>query len=248
MLLEKNQTVYIGAGGTCSAAFVSSATGSSLASIDKSKLYLVAGAGGGGAKYADNENGTGWNCKVYVGGTGGGVRGGDGGYSVWAVATSGGTQSAGGSSTDDGGAGSYGKGGTPSSQTDGSYWCSGGRGGDGYYGGAGGFGDAHYNGVDADGGAGGSGYIGGCPSFSYAGVVYSSSTEVGKGSAANTVGKVTVTIVAQYEPSTFTISENGVETSSIYAGVSITFNVTNPDTTAYPELYHTFDIRFGSLS
>lgn len=199
LLLKKGQTVYVGAGGTCSAAFVSSATGAKLSAISQSSLYFVAGAGGEGGKYEDNENDSGYNCKVYAGGVGGGAAGGPGGHSVWAVATSGGTQTAGGTSTENGGAGSYGTGGTPSSQWEGTaYWASGGRGGDGYYGGAGGYGDAHDNGVDADGGGGGSGYVK-TATLTVLSKTYTSTTSQGGGAAANTTGSVMVTYYARAE-------------------------------------------------
>ena len=48
LLLEKGQTVHVGAGGTCSAAFVAKESGGKLASIAKASLLFVAGGGGAG--------------------------------------------------------------------------------------------------------------------------------------------------------------------------------------------------------
>ena len=138
--LKKDEAVIVGAGGTCSAAFVAKHNSATmineLADVAKDNLYFVAGAGGGGS----NIN-TGADYKINgTGGNGGGTSGvaaSDGGK--------GGTQTAGGANyglyyEDDipasmGTAGSYGKGGDAGCDT-GTY---GGRGGDGYYGGGGGY-------------------------------------------------------------------------------------------------------------
>ena len=143
LLLEANQTVYVGAGGTCSAAFVSKATGSALKNIAKENLYFVAGTGGGGGANWGQQ----WNMKAGAGGAGGGTTGGKG-PQVNGTPGNGGTQTAGGSNTSQAGYG-YGNGGGYSNTNNTSF--HGGRGGDGLYGGAGGWG--------ADGGGGGSGYI-----------------------------------------------------------------------------------------
>lgn len=221
MLMEAGQTVYIGAGGYCSAAFVSKATGSSLAAISASNLYFVAGAGGqNGASWDANNNNGG------AGGDGGGTSGSNasevpyGGY--------GGTQTGGGSGAS--GSGSYGKGagGGYVNCTDGSgkYTSSSdrGRGGDGYYGGGGGDGFYGYAGA----GGGGSGYIH-TNSVQVNSKTYTNSTQQGGGAAADNVGSVTVIFYARAElPVIFNgttlerLIFNGVEAESlIYDGTKL---------------------------
>lgn len=238
LLLEKDQTIYVGAGGTCSAAFVSSATGTKLSAISKSSLYFVAGAGGGGGAAIDNEYGTGWNCCYVAGGIGGGTSGGTSqlDYFIGGTGgsqTSGGT--AGGESGNLGGNGAYGVGGTAGIRYDwGNYVGKGGRGGDGYYGGGGGHGFAYYDdslevgGGRGYGGGGGSGYVK-TASLTVGDKTYTSTTVSGSGSASNTKGKVIVTYYARTElPVVFNgttlekIIFNGVEiTSLIYNGTKL---------------------------
>lgn len=235
LLLEAGQTVYVGAGGVCRAAFVSSVDGSSLSAIDKSKLYLVAGAGGSGAAYYDNYNETGYNCKIDTGGNGGGTSGAAGSEtnSVDTGAGGGGTQSAGGAAGEttgsgvnaNGSAGSQGVGGTGSQANDNDhfqYKCYGGRGGDGYYGGGGGSCSADGGGISAAGGGGGSGYVK-TASFTHMGTTYKSTTSQGGGAASNKSGSVVVKYYAMGElPITFNgtkITElifNGTKVTSVY--------------------------------
>lgn len=214
LLLEKGQTVYIGAGGTCSAAFVSAVTGAKLSAIAKANLYFVAGGGGAGCLYGDGGNETGSNCTTRNGTAGGGTTGATSEYP--AVVGKPGTQTAGGAASDNytgntgAKAGSYGTGGA--SYGGGStYTAYGGRGGDGLYGGGGGYAKAESNGMVAGGGGGGSGYVK-TASFEVNGVTYTSSTTQGSGSAANSNGKVIVTYYAQAE---LPASYNGVKLTKI---------------------------------
>ena len=217
LLLENGQTVYVGAGGPCSAAFVSKVTGSALKNITKENLYFVAGAGGGGGANWGQQ----WGMKAGAGGAGGGVSGGGGGAANGANGA-GGSQTAGGSSGA-GSAAAYGVGGGG-----GGYWNNnntshwGGRGGDGYYGGGGGGGSS--------GGGGGSGYI-------YTGSIrvgsktYTNSTQQGGGAGSNARGSVQVSYHARAElPVIFNgttlerLLFNGVEVESlIYDGVKLFF-------------------------
>ena len=198
LLLEKGQTVYVGAGGTCSAAFIASQTGEKLSAIPASALFFVAGAGGAGGKsgfYESDKKGA-----VTAGGNGGGASGADG-----TSGGKGGTQSAGGAgygSQSDGtlpGSGAYGAGGTGGS--DDSYpvgACIGGRGGDGYYGGGGGSANASTNSATgannayAYGGGGGCGYVK-TGTLSVLSKTYTSTTSQGGGAASNANGSVVVT-------------------------------------------------------
>lgn len=189
LLLEAGQTVYVGAGGTCCAAFVSSANGSALSAISASKLYFVAGGGGAGGSFGESYNNTGWNCRATAGGNGGG--------SVGADATDegggGGTQSAGGTAKSDGfagGDGAYGTGGGRWRAWDGTYVAISGRGGDGYYGGAGGHGSATNSGSRSArgyGGGGGSGYIK-TSTLTVSGKTYTNTTTQGGGAAGGSEG------------------------------------------------------------
>lgn len=178
LLLEANQTVYIGAGGPGSAAFVAKAAGSSLANIAKANLHFVAGAGGG--------NGNGDSGRGAAGGKGGGSAGEKGGE-YWGTPGDGATQTSG---------YAYGTGepGRYTNRDDVSCW--GGRGGDGLYGG--------YCGKEGCvGGGGGSGYVY-SGSLTVNGKTYASSTAQGGGAAAGSNGSVVVTYYAQAElPVTF---------------------------------------------
>ena len=92
LLLEAGQKVYVGAGGPCSAAFVSKVTGSKLSSIAKENLYFVAGGGGGGGAMWGQQ----WNMKSGPGGNGGGSSGASGSASPdIGTGGSGGTQTSG---------------------------------------------------------------------------------------------------------------------------------------------------------
>ena len=230
LLLEQNETVYVGAGGCCRASFISKAYGSNLAAISASNLRFVAGAAGSGGGFTDKYNGTGYNCKLSPGGNGGGSSGakpstGD------AVAQSGnpGTQSGGGASAGSGSvAGSYGTGGNGNQYTAGNYGCHGGRGGDGYYGGSGGTGSRSDNGCISGGGAGGSGYIY-TSSIKVGSKTYTNSTSQGGGAGNNAAGSVVVTYYARAElPVIFNgttlerLIFNGVEVESlIYDGTRL---------------------------
>lgn len=200
LLLEKGQTVYIGAGGTCSAAFVSSANGSKLAAINKNNLYFVAGGGGRGGAYGESQNYTGYNCSATDGGMGGGTSGADspdGGK--------GGTQSAGGAAggsyvRHEGTPGSYGTGGEGAGASWGKYNAGGGRGGDGLYGGGGGHAYTHTTvgnpSARGFGGGGGSGYVK-AATLTVRDKTYTSSTKQGGGASSENVGSVKVTYIAR---------------------------------------------------
>lgn len=216
LLLEQGQTVYVGAGGTCSAAFVSSENGNKLSAVAQSSLYFVAGAGGEGASYTDKNNETGYNCDARSGAAGGGLEGGRSNNSGGGTQTQGGTSSAGGY------AGSYGTGGASRYEWGSNkYQCVGGRGGDGYYGGSGGYVYADERGIKADGGGGGSGFVR-TQTLTVGGETYTSSTTQGEGAAAMTAGSVTVTYYARGElPIIFNGTRlerlifNGTEVSSL---------------------------------
>jgi len=113
---------------------------------------LLVGAGGGGAGGSDMNN---WPSYGVDGGAGGGTTGIDGTDAHGRLGGHGGTQSAGGSSSNPCVEASFGLGATSSCSS--SNWIQGGGGGGGYYGGGAG---AHYGG----GGGGGSSYIGGVSS------------------------------------------------------------------------------------
>ena len=225
LLLEKGQTVYVGCGGPCSAAWVASANpgNAGIAQISASRLYFAAGAGGGGgATWGLN----GWG-PCGNGGNGGGGSGADGAAGSGADYGKGGTQSAGGSGDY---SGSYGIGGkgvyTNNDDGNGSGASgTGGDGGDGYYGGgAGGSGGSGY----ANGGGGGSGYVH-AAALTSGGRTYTSTTKQGGGAASNSSGSVTVTFAALAElPVTFDgtrltkIIFNGTEIKSlVYNGTTV---------------------------
>ena len=228
LLLNANQTVYVGAGGTCSAAFVSSVTGLKLSNISKGNLYFVAGAGGAGGNV---KKGSADDYHVYAGGNGGG----NSGATAPEGGAGGGTQSSGGaayvstsSKVGNGANGAYGTGGAGGGIGYSNGYAYGGRGGDGYYGGAGGYGRWHDNdmtgdwGLSAYGGGGGSGYVY-SNSLTVKDVTYTSSTTQGYGAAAGGIGNVTVTYYARAElPITFNgqtiekIEYNGVEIDSLW--------------------------------
>lgn len=202
--MTKGQTVYVGAGGTCSAAFVSASNGSKLSSVSKSSLYFVAGGGGaagrtyGGADYT----------QFGTGGNGGGTSGANGtsNNGVDPNGGEGGTQYAGGAGGSigsvKGNAGSYGAGGAGTYNEEGGVPAWGGRGGDGYYGGgSGGCASEHDSSSGntssfAYGGGGGSGYYK-TRSITVLGKTYTSSTTQGGGASAGSRGSVTVTYSAK---------------------------------------------------
>jgi len=197
LLLEAGQTVYIGAGGTCSAAFVSKINVSNLAATgSKDNLYFVAGAGGGGGANWGQQ----WGMKAGTGGVGGGTTGGVGNSAGHGTSGAGGTQTGPGSNTT---AGAYGqgKGGGYSNSDDISSW--GGRGGDGLYGGAGGWG--------SQGGGGGSGYIY-TDSIKVGSNTYTNATQQGGGAGSATVGSAEVTYYAAAE---LPVSFNGTKLMKI---------------------------------
>ena len=191
MLMEKGQRVYVGAGGYCSAAFVSTATGDELADIAAKDLLFIAGAGGQNGAAWDNATGNyGGN-----GGKGGGLTGEEAPKVGPSVGGKGGTQTAGGAAGASWEpAGTYGKGGNGGygNVNDTSY--ARGRGGDGYYGGGSGQGSQ----ANAAGGGGGSGYIY-RENLRVNSKTYTNSTVQGGGAAADTVGSVAVTFYARAE-------------------------------------------------
>ena len=209
LLLEAGQTIYIGAGGPCSAVFVSKVTGTALKNIAAENLYFVAGAGGGGGA----NWGQPYNMKAGTGGVGGGLTGAAGGGGGVGTPGSGGTQTSG------YGYG-YGGGGGYSNSDDTSFHA--GRGGDGYYGGTGAGG--------SQGGGGGSGYIY-TDSIKAGSKTYTNSTQQGGGAGSNANGSVEVSYYARAElPVIFNgvtlecLIFNGVEVESlIYDGVKLFF-------------------------
>ena len=207
LLLEKGQTVYVGAGGPCSAAFVSAVNASALKDVTPANLRFVAGgAGGGGANWGQQ-----WGMKSGPGGNGGGTTGATGGGGGVGSLGSGGTQSS-------GYAYGYGGGGGYSNIDNTSHHA--GRGGDGYYGGTGATG--------SQGGGGGSGYIH-TASIKVGSKTYANTTQQGGGAGSNTAGSVTVIYYARAElPVIFNgttlerLIYNGVEIESlIYNGVRL---------------------------
>ena len=230
LLLEANQTVYVGAGGVCRAAFVSSTNGSSLAAISSGNLYFVAGAGGSGGGWGDANNWTGYNCIALAGGNGGGSSGAAGAtYSDSIYGGKGGTSSAGGAGgmaggTGIGNTGTYGTGGNSAGNGVSNYWGLGGRGGDGYYGGGGGCSRAKSSYGRGCGGGGGSGYVK-TSSLTYNGVTYTSSTSQGGGAGCNGAGSVTITLQAVGE---LPITYNGTKLTELYYnGTKITSLIYN---------------------
>lgn len=209
LLLEAGQTVYIGAGGTCSAAFVSKVTGSALKNIAAANLYFVAGAGGGGGAMWGQP----YNMKAGSGGVGGGTTGGVGNSAGIGSSGSGGTQSSG-YGYGHGGGGGY------SNSDDTSFHA--GRGGDGYYGGTGASG--------SQGGGGGSGYIH-ASTLKVNTKTFANSTQQGGGAGSDSRGSIQVSYHARAElPVIFNgttlerLFFNGVEVESlIYDGVKLFF-------------------------
>lgn len=237
LLLESGAKVYVGAGGTCSAAFVSSSTGTTLSAVTQANLYFVAGAGGQGGAAGGTYH---W---VSAGGAGGGTTGAAGetyqnGLGTTYTGGGGGTQTGGGSggvlpsSEYLGGAGNKGAYGVGGGSVYYNYYdisADSGRGGDGYYGG----GSGGASNIDtwtgcALGGGGGSGYVR-TASLSVAGKTYTSVTQQGGGAAAGARGSVVVTYYALAElPVRFDGTQltklifNGTEVKSlIYNGQTI---------------------------
>lgn len=209
LLLEKGQTVYVGAGGTCSAAFVSGANGSSLAAIAKGDLLFVAGGGGAGGSFGESNDTTGYNCYATQGGDGGGSSGAEGEMDNLYPGGGGGTQSAGGQPNGQydgttggiGNAGAYGTGGARVSSTYETYIAISGRGGDGLYGGGSGHSYAHWGtpySARGYGGGGGSGYVK-TATLSVNSKTYTSETSQSGGAAPGTNGSVIVTLYARSE-------------------------------------------------
>lgn len=210
LLLEKGQTVYIGAGGTCSAAFVAAATGTSLSAISKTNLYFVAAGGGAGGAAGESKYDSGVMAMVLIGADGGGTSGSKSNTSSFGASQgyggTGGTQSAGGTAggwTDDsagtGASGAYGVGGKSTKSTYDTAVAIGGRGGDGLYGGGSGnaYTDSSYH-TYAYSGGGGSSYIK-TASLMVGSNTYTSSTTTGGGASSNTAGSVQVTYYARAE-------------------------------------------------
>lgn len=229
LLLEAGQTVYVGAGGTCSAAFVSRINAVDLAAIGtKSNLFYVAGAGGeGGAMWGQE-----WNMKSEPGANGGGETGANG------VGCTGGTQTAGGSGQNGYGEhGSFGKGGSGgyANENDTSSWK--GRGGDGLYGGG--------CGAYSCGGAGGSGYVYSA-TLTVGSNTYTSSTAQGGGAGSNSVGSVVVTYYADAE---LPVMFNGVKLMEIYFnGVKVEHLVYNGAAVFMHKLKQGADALAGRLA
>ncbi|MBP3655119.1 MAG: hypothetical protein J6K32_00305 [Clostridia bacterium] len=206
LLLDAGETVYVGAGGPCSAAFVAKKHASSLAALGaKSSLYFVAGAGGeGGANWGQT-----YNMKSGTGGAGGGASGGTG-TNVNGTPGAAGTQ-AGGYAFGTGGASVY----TNVSDTS----LRSGRGGDGLYGG--------HAGTGADGGGGGSGYVH-AASLSVYGSAYANATSQGGGAAGGASGSVAVSCHAE---AGLPLLYNGTRvTKLVYNGTQVTRLVYNGTT------------------
>ena len=232
LLLEGGQTVYVGCGGPCSAAWVAADTpgNAGVAGIAPASLYFVAGGGGGGGStWGDN-----WNGPCGVGGAGGGSVGGNGANVGSGSHGMGGTQSAGGAGCDYNNAlnnnGSYGSGSRGVYTNNDNYSGMGGSGmggdgGDGYYGGGAG---GSIGSDCANGGGGGSGYVR-TETLNVAGKSYISTTMQGGGAASGSAGSVTVAYAADTElPVIFDgtrltkIIFNGTQASSlVYNGTTI---------------------------
>lgn len=214
LLMEAGETVYVGAGGLCSAAYVAAADGA-FAQLAAESLLFVAGGGGHGGAYHDTNNYTGYNCKSYAGGAGGGLTGGArpterAGYP--------GTQSAAGAggepNTAGGGYAASGRtGGAGGGAGDYGYSATGGRGGDGYYGGGGGKATtAPYVGCETHGGGGGSGYVK-AASVTVAGTTYANTTGAAGGAEAGACGSIEVSYHARAE---LPILFNGVRLTRLF--------------------------------
>lgn len=213
LLLRAGETVHVGAGGTCCAAFVSDRAAGRITDIAqadaKASFFFIAGAGGAGGAIADNVNNTGWNCLTMRGGVGGGTSGGTSGTAILNgtsetgfIGGRGGSQSAGGVaggnySTVKGTAGAYGTGGAGAYAKQGGYAAQSGRGGDGYFGGGAGHAHAYISDDAGTGGAhgyaggGGSGYVR-IASLTVIGKTYASTTRQQGGGASGEAGSVTV--------------------------------------------------------
>ena len=192
LLLEAGQKVYVGAGGPCSAAFVSKVTGSKLSSIAKENLYFVAGGGGGGGAMWGQQ----WNMKSGPGGNGGGSSGASGSASPdIGTGGSGGTQTNG---------FAYGAGGGGGYSNENDTSRHGGRGGDGLYGGKGG--------TVSAGGGGGSGYVYSAE-LSVGSKTFASSTAQGGGAGSHSAGSVVVTYYADAE---LPVSFDGVKLMELF--------------------------------
>lgn len=216
--MTANQTVYVGAGGTCSAAFVSDVSGNTLSSIALGHIWYIAGAGGSGGRAS---SGSGWNNKRSVGGAGGGSSGAEGGLIDTVTTAYGGSQTAGGWGS--GGTGSYGAGAIGQYHNDGGSG-HGGDGGDGYYGGGAGQSYGGEGGAVGGGGGGGSGYVW-TSSITAGGTTYTNSTTQGNGAASDNVGSVVVTY---YATSMLPIYYNGTQLSKIiYNGTTLTSLIYN---------------------
>ncbi len=204
LLLDAGQTVYVGAGGPCSAAFVASVTGASLSAIAKERVHCIAGGGGGaGAQWGAHVNAWGGGD----GGAGGGASGAAGTSKMPNCEGGGGGTQTGGHAYGEGDEGRYGNSENTSSRS--------GRGGDGLYGGWMG---ATLGAGGAAGGGGGSGYIA-VASLTVDGTAYANTTAQGGGAGANQKGSVQVTCLAAGElPVVF----NGTRLSAlIYNGVRV---------------------------
>jgi hypothetical protein len=234
LLLEKDETVFIGAGGSCSAAFVSFGSGAKLSDVARDSLLFVAGAGGAGGRsgnaYVDQ-------TVMTAGGNGGGMSGADA-----EEGGKGAMQSAGGDGYGakvDGtppGDGAYGAGGAGGEDFETEIgWAYGGRGGDGYFGGGGGAADAVTNsmtgktGMFGYGGGGGSGYIKSAV-LKVHDKTYTSQTQQGGGAHSGERGNVQVTYYARAElPILFNgavverLVFNGVEVMSLVQDGNVLF-------------------------
>lgn len=222
LLLEKDQVVYVGCGGACSAAFVSSVTGANLAEISEPNLYFVAGGGGQGGSFGESHFKTGYNCYATKGGNGGGTTGADGEMDNLCTGGGGGTQSEGGqpngyesSDSVKGNAGAYGKGGLCVSNQYDTYVAISGRGGDGYYGGGSGYAYTHdsepYSARGYAGG-GGSGFVK-TANLTVRDTDYVSTTSQGGGATSATNGSVVVSYHAKAE---LPIIFNGVQLEQLF--------------------------------
>lgn len=235
MLLEAGQTVYVGCGGPCSAAWAATANpgNAGVSAIAQGSLLFVAGAGGGGGStWGEDKNGF---CGT--GGAGGGSSGADGVSNNGKHGT-GGTQSAGGTGynhdsepKNNGGYGIGSRAVYTNNQDDNGYGGAGtgGDGGDGYYGG--GAGQSVGN-ERANGGGGGSGYViaWAAAGMTVAGKTYYATTQQGGGAASNCAGSVAVAYHAAAE---LPVSFNGTRlTKLIFNGTEVASLIYN-GTTVY---------------
>lgn len=171
LLLEKGETVYVGCGGTCSAAFAARQSGGALKEISESALLFAAGAGGaGGRSYKRRDEGT-------------ATRGGDGGgeaYGAYGV----------------GGAGEYNTADGHDIHAWGGRGGDGYRGGSGGTAAATHNSMTDFTGSYANGGGGGSSYVH-ADALTHMGKVYASSMQAGGGAAGGASGWVTVEYAAR---------------------------------------------------